>query len=251
MTTSVPELFRLPNRQRCIGILKQLKTFHPSNVEVKFQSAVLIPLVCYDCDKPAILYTRRSLYVRNFPGEVSFPGGKIDEGESIVEAALRELNEEVGIPSCFVDIWTTFAPCPTRNALSLIYPVIGFIGNYDSSKEILHSPSGNIHLKPSPGEVDMIIFRSIDWLSDPAVRRYCIHRFPPSLPFTGTRVSFFDNSQQNQIKQMYQTVVLPVFSCVDSPRITGATAFLTYQVLTCLLPQGLPGKQKTVVYPKK
>lgn len=66
---SVSELFRLPNRQRCIGLLNKLKTFRRSNAEVKFQSAVVIPLVFYD-GVPAILYTRRSLFVRNFPGEV-------------------------------------------------------------------------------------------------------------------------------------------------------------------------------------
>ncbi|KAM3184367.1 hypothetical protein ACTXT7_008494 [Hymenolepis weldensis] len=236
---SVAELFRLPNRQRCIGLLNQLKTFRRSSADVKFQSAVVIPLVFYD-GVPAILYTRRSLFVRNFPGEVCFPGGKIGAEESIIEAALRELEEEVGISPDFADIWTTFAPIPTRTALSLIHPVVGFVGNYNSSKEILYCQSGSIRLKVSPEEVDMVLFRSIDWLSDPSIRSYCVQRYPPSLPFTGTRVSFYDNSQAIQTHQSH---TLPVFGCANSQRITGVTALLTYQFLNCLLPQGLSGNK--------
>ena len=44
-----------------------------------------------------ILLTRRSTKLSNHQGEISFPGGRVDEGESIVEAALRETHEEVGV----------------------------------------------------------------------------------------------------------------------------------------------------------
>lgn len=41
----------------------------------------------------------------------------MEPSESVVEAALRELEEEVGIPPSFVDPWTTFTPLPTRVGL--------------------------------------------------------------------------------------------------------------------------------------
>ena len=45
----------------------------------------------------ALLLTRRSQSLRNHPGQWAFPGGRLDAGETVIECALRELNEEVGL----------------------------------------------------------------------------------------------------------------------------------------------------------
>lgn len=45
----------------------------------------------------AVLLTRRALHLRNHPGQWSLPGGRIEAGESAAQAALRELDEEVGL----------------------------------------------------------------------------------------------------------------------------------------------------------
>tara|TARA_B100000959_G_scaffold202614_1_gene212077 strand:+ start:864 stop:1523 length:660 start_codon:yes stop_codon:yes gene_type:complete len=45
----------------------------------------------------ALMLTRRSGKLRDHPGQWAFPGGRVDPGETLVEAALRELNEEVGV----------------------------------------------------------------------------------------------------------------------------------------------------------
>lgn len=45
----------------------------------------------------AVLLTRRALHLRNHPGQWSLPGGRIEAGESAPQAALRELDEEVGL----------------------------------------------------------------------------------------------------------------------------------------------------------
>ena len=45
----------------------------------------------------ALLLTRRSQKLRNHPGQWAFPGGRVDEGETLVETALREMREEVGV----------------------------------------------------------------------------------------------------------------------------------------------------------
>ena len=44
-----------------------------------------------------MVLTVRSDQLRSHTGEVAFPGGRIEEGESVVEAALREAEEEVGL----------------------------------------------------------------------------------------------------------------------------------------------------------
>jgi 8-oxo-dGTP pyrophosphatase MutT (NUDIX family) len=45
----------------------------------------------------ALLLTRRSAKLRNHPGQWAFPGGRVDPGETLIETALREMHEEVGV----------------------------------------------------------------------------------------------------------------------------------------------------------
>lgn len=46
---------------------------------------------------PALILTRRSTMLRNHPGQWAFPGGRLDPGETPVEAALREMHEEIAV----------------------------------------------------------------------------------------------------------------------------------------------------------
>lgn len=60
-------------------------------------AAVLIPLV-WHTNSPAVLLTKRTMGLRHHAGQISFPGGKIDLSDGgAVNAALREVEEEVGI----------------------------------------------------------------------------------------------------------------------------------------------------------
>jgi 8-oxo-dGTP pyrophosphatase MutT (NUDIX family) len=53
---------------------------------------------------PDLLLTERAHHMRSQPGQVSFPGGKIDPGETVVEAALRETQEETGVDPSHVTV---------------------------------------------------------------------------------------------------------------------------------------------------
>jgi 8-oxo-dGTP pyrophosphatase MutT (NUDIX family) len=55
-------------------------------------------------DGPGVLLIHRPSNMRSHPGQAAFPGGKIDAGETPVEAALREANEELGIPPELVQV---------------------------------------------------------------------------------------------------------------------------------------------------
>ncbi len=66
-------------------------------------AAVLVPIV--DRAEPTLLLTRRTETLRRHPGQVAFPGGRIDPGDDgPVDAALREAEEEIALPRGVVDI---------------------------------------------------------------------------------------------------------------------------------------------------
>ena len=60
-------------------------------------AAVLIAIVQHP-ENPAVIFTKRSENLRQHTGQIAFPGGAIDAGEAAVEAALREAEEEIGLP---------------------------------------------------------------------------------------------------------------------------------------------------------
>ena len=89
-------------------------------------SAVLIALVD-DVDGPSVVLTRRAEHLRNHRREISFPGGRMDEGESPRDAALREAHEEVGLDPASVSIISGLAPITTFVSNSFINPVVGIV----------------------------------------------------------------------------------------------------------------------------
>lgn len=89
-------------------------------------AAVLIPLV----NRPAgltVLLTRRSDSLPDHPGQISFPGGRIDPGDTTVAAAaLREAEEEVGLPHAAVTVLGQLATYETVTGYS-VSPVVGWV----------------------------------------------------------------------------------------------------------------------------
>jgi 8-oxo-dGTP pyrophosphatase MutT (NUDIX family) len=89
-------------------------------------AAVLIPLVWHD-DQWHLLFTRRTDTVESHKGQVSFPGGACDEGETTPEeTALREADEEIGIPARDVKVLGRLS-----NLITITYfrvtPVVGVV----------------------------------------------------------------------------------------------------------------------------
>lgn len=74
-----------------------------------------------------VLLTRRSSAMTNHRGEISFPGGRADEGESIVDAARRETFEEVGIHPSSMTVHCELSPLSTFVSRSYIVPVIASV----------------------------------------------------------------------------------------------------------------------------
>jgi 8-oxo-dGTP pyrophosphatase MutT (NUDIX family) len=90
-------------------------------------SAVLVPLFTDEAGKIHAVFTRRRDDLRRHAGEISFPGGRRDEGETLIETALREAHEEVGLPPEAVDVIGALAPVGTFVTNYAIYPFVGLI----------------------------------------------------------------------------------------------------------------------------
>jgi 8-oxo-dGTP pyrophosphatase MutT (NUDIX family) len=75
----------------------------------------------------AVLLTKRSAELKHHAGQISFPGGRMEESDpDVVGAALRETHEEVGIPPHAVSIVGYLAPMPTVSGYA-VTPVVGHV----------------------------------------------------------------------------------------------------------------------------
>jgi 8-oxo-dGTP pyrophosphatase MutT (NUDIX family) len=90
-------------------------------------AAVLVPLY-RERGRLYAVFTKRQDDLRRHPGEISFPGGRYDEGEPDLRAtALREAEEEIGLPSDAVEIVGALQPTPTIATGYAVYPFVGLI----------------------------------------------------------------------------------------------------------------------------
>jgi 8-oxo-dGTP pyrophosphatase MutT (NUDIX family) len=149
---------------------------HPRSVRPEWDvitSAVLVPLF-EDHGTWSLLYTRRTDSVDVHRGQVSFPGGRIDRHDAgPVEAALREAEEEVGIPPGQVKILGTLGPLLTATQFE-ITPVVGRI-------------PWPCSLRINTGEVACAFGVPLAWLADPAH----LHREQRMPPIPGREIMVF------------------------------------------------------------
>jgi 8-oxo-dGTP pyrophosphatase MutT (NUDIX family) len=87
-------------------------------------AAVLVALVMRD--EPTLLLTQRTEKLSTHSGQIAFPGGKVDAGETMVQAALREAHEEVGLSADYVQIIGSLPRYVTGTAFH-ITPVVAAV----------------------------------------------------------------------------------------------------------------------------
>lgn len=90
------------------------------------EAAVLIPLVMH-LSGPTVLLTRRTSHLHDHAGQISFPGGGVEEHDQTpIAAALRETEEEVGLPADSVEVLGSLPRYATATGY-VVTPVVGLV----------------------------------------------------------------------------------------------------------------------------
>jgi len=119
-------------------------------------------LLVFPAASPAhVLLTVRSSQLPSHAGQVSLPGGAVEEGESLEEAALREASEETGVDQAAVRVLGRLTP--------LHIPVSGFVLN-----TVVGVADARPEFRLAGTEVEQLLEPSLDGLLDPAA----VRRFP-------------------------------------------------------------------------
>jgi 8-oxo-dGTP pyrophosphatase MutT (NUDIX family) len=115
-------------------------------------AAVLIAIT--DRADPGVHFTLRREDMRSHPGQVAFPGGRLDPGEDAFSAALREAEEEIGLPASAVEMWGAADPYRTVTNF-LVTPVVGLV-------------PPDLDLSPHEHEVAALFEAPLSFVLDPA-----------------------------------------------------------------------------------
>lgn len=146
------------------------------------QAAVLVPLVARP--EPTLLLTQRTSHLSNHSGQIAFPGGKVDETDvDVVDAALREAEEEVGLARDHVLVLGTL-PIYTTGTAFIITPVVAWV-------------QPGFTLVPNAGEVADVFEVPLSFILNPANHRR--HAFE----FEGVRREWFSMPWQDGATERY------------------------------------------------
>ena len=97
------------------------------DVRGRTDAAVLVALYL-DGGRLHAVFTKRREDMRRHPGEISFPGGRRDDSDpDLLATALREAEEEIGLPAAAVRVLGALQPTPTIATGYAIYPFVGLI----------------------------------------------------------------------------------------------------------------------------
>lgn len=119
-------------------------------------AAVLLPLVMRE--RLQLLLTQRTAHLSTHSGQIAFPGGKVDATDAdATAAALREAEEETGLPASHVEVLGTLPQYVTGTSF-FITPVVALV-------------RPGFTLRPNPHEVDDVFEVPLDFLMDPVHHR--------------------------------------------------------------------------------
>ena len=130
-------------------------------------AAVLVPIVAHE-DGPSVLLTERASGLRNHSGQIAFPGGRMDpEDPSPIDTALREAEEEIGLPRRFVrplgylDAYLSSSNYFVLPVVALVRPGAPIVPNPEEVADVFEVPlaflmdeaNHELHARPWKGAI--------------------------------------------------------------------------------------------------
>lgn len=104
-----------------------IPAFVPADIAGSSRSSAVLIALHDTPDGPSVVLTRRTKNLSTHRGEMSFPGGRVDDGESVVDAALREAHEEVGLHPSLVNCVGELDGLSTMVSRSRIHPIVATV----------------------------------------------------------------------------------------------------------------------------
>jgi 8-oxo-dGTP pyrophosphatase MutT (NUDIX family) len=129
------------------------------------EAAVLVPMHGWP-ENPGLVFTERRSDLKRHAGEISFPGGRRDEGEELSQTALREAEEEIGLSRDHVEIAGALPPIGTFVTNYKVHPFVGLIEE-------------GMRFEPNPSEVESVLVASLDDLEAAYEKRRLVRRGVP------------------------------------------------------------------------
>jgi 8-oxo-dGTP pyrophosphatase MutT (NUDIX family) len=135
------------------------------SVPAVVRAAVLVPLLpAAEREETQVVLTRRRADLRSHAGEISFPGGREDPQDAdLLETALREAEEEIGLPRAAVSLLGELPATPTFATNYVIHPYVGVI-------------AAPIVWRASPREVDAVLELPLGALARSKIRTHLTRR---------------------------------------------------------------------------
>jgi 8-oxo-dGTP pyrophosphatase MutT (NUDIX family) len=132
-------------------------TMPVSELDRGCRRAGVLVLLYPDAGELCLVLTRRTEQLASHQGQISFPGGALQAGESARQAALREAEEEIGVAAAGLDLLGELSPLYIPASDFCVYPLVAFAASRPS-------------FVPNPDEVAEVIEAPLARLLDPATR---------------------------------------------------------------------------------
>ncbi|MDE3736320.1 MULTISPECIES: CoA pyrophosphatase [Pseudomonas] len=125
-------------------LLRRVQSYSPRTLETDHdfpEAAVLVPIT--RSDEPELVLTLRASGLSTHGGEVAFPGGRRDpEDPDLIRTALREAEEEVGLPPGLVEVIGPLSTLVSRHGIK-VTPFVGLVPDF-------------VQYKANDGEIDSV-----------------------------------------------------------------------------------------------